>query len=503
MARTQPARTQPPGPSLPGPSRPGPSRAGPGRAGPGRGDPRARRRLAREVERNRPARLDAITAILGSAGPGAGLDAGAAPGRPPGAVCLSGTTVSGQLVLRGALLRNAAGPALLADYLTVKSDAGGCEQPGDGMVALGAGTLGAVCLAAATIAGQLALRGCLLASGTGPALAADFATVQGDAWLDLGFAAIGTGGHGVVTLEDASIGKILSCAGSFISPQPGRGAPGPALNLTRTKTGTLRLGYPAPAHFEKAGVLRLDGLTYSGLPEAGLPAQRARRVAGPGWRRRRLRRDDPERRGEQVSQWLSWLREPGTSYAGQPYAALAAAYGAAGHDDLARAILVAQRDDLRRRGQLSPARKSAQYGAKWLIGYGYHCFYAFMWLAGLLAATAAVAVFWLGPARDIQPVATAIPAAGTPTGTLASTAAARGAAAPECSVAGRAGYALTLAFPVINLTSGSAGQCDVPASGADPGVLVFGWVVRALAATLFVLYGLGLSGLTRSPPGAS
>ncbi len=456
-------------------------------------------RLTQEIERNRPARVDAVTGILGGAGPEAGPDAGAAPGRPPGAVCLSGATVSGQLVLRGALLRNAAGPALLADYLTVRSDAGGCEQPGDGMMALGAGTLGAVCLAAATIAGQLALRGCLLASGTGPALAADFATVQGDAWLDLDFTAIGTGGHGVVTMEDASVGKILSCAGSFISPQPARGAAGPALNLTRAKAGTLRIGCPAPARFEKAGVLRLDGLTYSGLPVAGLPAQRARRGAGPGWRRRRLRRDDPERHGEQVSQWLSWLREPGTSYAGQPYAALAAAYGAAGHDDLARAILVAQRDDLRRRGQLSPLRKTAQYGARWLIGYGYHCFYAFMWLAGLLAATAAVAVFWLGPARDIQPVATAIPAAGAP----ASTVAARSVAAPECSVASRAGYALTLAFPVINLTSGSAGQCDVPASGADPGVLVFGWVVRALAATLLVLYGLGLSGLTRSPPGAS
>ena len=190
-------------------------------------------------------------------------------------------------MLRGALLRNAAGPALLADYLTVKSDAGGCEQPGDGMVALGAGALGAVCLAAASIGGQLALRGCLLGSGTGPALAADFATVQGDAWLDLDFTAIGTGGHGVVTLEDASVGKILSCAGSFISPEPGSGAPGPALNLARTKVGTLRLGYPGPARFEKAGVLRLDGLTYSGLPEAGLPAQPGRPGGGPGWRRRR------------------------------------------------------------------------------------------------------------------------------------------------------------------------------------------------------------------------
>ena len=140
--------------------------------------------------------------------------------RPPGAVCLSGTTVTGPLVLRGALLRNAAGPALPGDYLTVKSDAGGSEQPGEGMVALGAGPLGAVCLAAASISGQLALRGCLLASGTGPALVADSATIAGDAWLDLDFAAIGTGPHGVLTMEDGSVGKILSCAGAFISPQP-------------------------------------------------------------------------------------------------------------------------------------------------------------------------------------------------------------------------------------------------------------------------------------------
>ena len=231
--------------------------------------------LAREIERNRPARLDAVTGILGGGGPDA-----VAPGRPPGAVCLSGTTVGGRLVLRGALLRNAAGPALLADYLTVKSDAGGCEQAGDGMVALGAGALGAVCLAAASISGQLALRGCLLGSGTGPALAADFASIQGDAWLDLDFTAIGTGGHGVVTLADASVGKILSCAGSFISPEPGSGAAGPALNLARAKAGTLRLGYPGPARFEKAGALRLDGLTYSGLPR-GRPA----RPAGPAGRR--------------------------------------------------------------------------------------------------------------------------------------------------------------------------------------------------------------------------
>jgi len=54
---------------------------------------------------------------------------------------------------------------------------------------------------------------------------------------------------------------------------------------------------------------------------------------------------------------------------------------------------------------------------------------------------------------------------------------------------------------VINLNSSSAGQCGVPASGAAPGVVVFGWVARALAVTLLALYALGLTGVTRRPPG--
>ena len=55
-------------------------------------------------------------------------------------------------------------------------------------------------------------------------------------------------------------------------------------------------------------------------------------------------------------------------------------------------------------------RTLGQHCAKWLIGYGYHCFYAFLWLAGLFTVTALAAVFWLGPERYIVPG----PAAGTP-----------------------------------------------------------------------------------------
>jgi hypothetical protein len=75
-------------------------------------------------------------------------------------------------------------------------------------------------------------------------------------------------------------------------------------------------------------------------------------------------------------------------------------------------------------------------------------------------------------------------------------------AARQCSDPARIGYAIGLAFPIINLNSSAAGQCDVPAVGAAAGVVVFGWAVRAAAASLLALYTLGLTGVTRSPPGA-
>ena len=485
--------------------------------------------------------------------------------------------------MRNAFLCNDTGPALMADYLTVKNDAAGCEEARNGLTAIGSGPSGAVCLAAATINGQLSLSGSTLANATGPALVADFAQIQGDTLLDQGFVAVGTGPSGAVSFTDASVGRELRCAGRFVSPapEPPDGAqddpragatPAVALNLTRTKAGTLQLG-DQHYGFLLDGLLELDGLSYTGLPGLGdLDRVGPRPPGGQRLPRRGRRASGPQ--AAHVAQWLWWLRECSAEYRAQPYEALAAAYGGAGYDDLARRILVAQRDDVRDRGSLSPVRKLGQHCAKWLTGYGYHCFYAFLWLAGLFAITALVAVFWLGPekyivaqggtpaaaparpataapsaAATVPAPATSAPAAASPSATpsasrhpvgsvshprsaasatptapassppaspAASASAPAGAGAParasraasvpatrQCSDPARIGYAIELAFPVINLNSSSAGQCDVPASGAAPGVVVFGWVVRALAATLLVLYTLGLTGVTRSPPGGA
>jgi len=219
-----------------------------------------------------------------------------------------------------------------------------------------------------------------------------------------------------VSFTDASVGREFRCAGRFVSPAPeplhgaqegsrAGGTPAVALNLTRTRAGTLRLGDQHHG-FLLDGLLELDGLSYTGLPVLGeLDRVGPRPPGGQGLSRWGRRASGPH--AAHVAQWLWWLREYSAEYRAQPYEALAAAYGGAGYDDLARRILVAQRDDVRDRGSLSPVRKLGQYCAKWLTGYGYHCFYALLWLAGLFAITALIAVFWLGPEKYIvaQPAA--------------------------------------------------------------------------------------------------
>ena len=170
--------------------------------------------------------------------------------------------------MRNAFLSNDTGPALMADYLTVKDDAAGCEEARNGLTAIGCGPSGAVCLAAATINGQLSLSGSTLANATGPALVADFAQINGGVLLDQGFVAVGTGPSGAVSLTDASVGRELRCAGRFVSPADTGGAPLVALNLTRARAGTLQLGDQHHG-FLVDGLLELDGLSYTGLPGLG------------------------------------------------------------------------------------------------------------------------------------------------------------------------------------------------------------------------------------------
>ena len=421
--------------------------------------------------------------------PGAGAPAAGSPS--VGAVCLSGAVIGSHLILRRATLISAADAALMADYLTVKGDAGQCERPGDGLLAIGPGELGAVCFAGAAVTGQLSLCGSTLVNLSGPAFVAAFALIGGDAFLAENFTALSSGAS--VYLADATFGKELVCSGVFVGTdtQAAAGARGLALDFTRAKIGTLRLGSGfrngVLTGFTISGRMEFAGFTYTGLPvlgdEQSRPRQQSKGVHWPAlW---------PDIEKAKVDLWIGWFRDS-LWYSAQPYQSLAAAYEGAGYDSLARHIMVRQCDDARSRGSLTPVRGAAQFCSRWLIGYGYHCVAALAWLAGLFIATAAIAVIWFGPAQFIVSTATApapAPAAATYT------------QARSCPVTGDLGYAIAVAFPVIDISAEQ--QCDVPAQNARWGVVVFGWVVRIMAALLAGVYVLGISGLNRSTPSGS
>ncbi len=195
---------------------------------------------------------------------------GDAAGRSDGAVCLSGATIGGDLVLAGATLTSAAGPALLADHVSIGGDAFRCDHSGADFRATGTGDLGAVCLASAHIAGLLCLRGAALTSKNGPALVADAAIVEDDALLDLGFTATGAGLRATLGLRAASIGGLLSLdAGTITSGRPGEAAARPgdyqgAVQLAGATVGGDLLARGAMLTAFAGPALRADHLTVHG-----------------------------------------------------------------------------------------------------------------------------------------------------------------------------------------------------------------------------------------------
>lgn len=170
--------------------------------------------------------------------------------RSRGAVCLSGSTIHGDLVLRRAVLAGGALPALMAEGLTVHGQAAACDARREGFRATGSGPSGAVCLAGARIAGQLALRGTTLVNPTGPALLADLISVGETARLDQDFIAEGAGEAGAVRLAGATVCGDLSLAGARLTNHTG-----PALHADRvTVQGDLLMSRGLPGRpFSAAG----------------------------------------------------------------------------------------------------------------------------------------------------------------------------------------------------------------------------------------------------------
>ena len=437
-----------------------------------------------------------------------------------GAVRFTEAKVSGMLTLCGATLANDTGPAFVADLLTAQGDMLMTSDASTGkpFKATGRGAGGTVRLRGANISGQLSLekaeifncpsasgapaktaatkvpvgdkppprsagavsmtgavvgrdlvlRGATLADDHGPALMADSATIQGAAYLDQSFIAIGTDEkRAAVHLADASIAKELVCSGRAVNRHPSER--GLALSLALAKIGTLvyDLSFACVAGDAAHGLIDFDGLTYTGLPR--LPKEQ-----------------EHQNKKKPENEWISCLGKGRTVvYAAQPYQELAAAYQGAGNHDAARRVLIAQRDDARKRGRLSLLSKAGQWFLKILIGYGYRSTQALAWLAVLFILTALAAVFYFGPKELIVSVPATTSGQASP-------------AAVECSVPGRISYAIEVAFPIVSLSGSSEEHCDLPATGAKSWLVAFGWIVRALAATLAAFYLAGLTGITRN-----
>ena len=215
--------------------------------------------------------------------------------RSVGAVCLSGSTIAGNLVLRHAQLAAGTMSALMAENLTVKGHAGACESRHEGLTATGSGPLGAVCLAGASITGQLSLRGTTLVNESGLALLADLVTIGDGARLDQDFSAEGEGESGAVRLPEASISGDLLLNGARLTNHSG-----PALladGLTVHSDLVLDADVASGRRFEAAGAggrgtILIRGATVTGL--LSLEGAHVRRGHAPGNQPRQQVRDEIE-----------------------------------------------------------------------------------------------------------------------------------------------------------------------------------------------------------------
>ncbi len=175
---------------------------------------------------------------------------------------------------------------------------------------------------------------------------------------------------------------------------------------------------------------------------------------------------------EDTDAWLTMLRDHTFRYEAQPYQQLAAVHRAAGHEHTARKVLIAQQEDLRRRGD--PGNRLWHWFLGVTLGYGYKPSRA---VAGLLVTfLLSIALVWtagayngLSPAKD-RP-------------------------ADACSPVNRISLAADLAIPLVKL--GGTPRCELANGAAGQWATTAGWVVQILGWSFATLSVAGFTGLVR------
>ncbi|GAA4484260.1 oxidoreductase [Actinoallomurus oryzae] len=269
-----------------------------------------------------------------------------------GEVRLPGAQVGGQLIFRGARLRNPKGLALYASRLSVAANVfcdGGFSAEGE--IRLRGGRIG----------GYLSLVGASISHPGRMALNCDDLSIETDIYCSDGFRA-----DGGVSLSGARVGGLLSLRGGRL-----KNPAGVALSLQRLQAEEVLLRPAEPIagtvdmRYARIKLLRddplswaprytLDGLTYDTI-------------------------DPPLTAGER----LKWLERDGDGYVPQPYERLAETYRTLGHDGERRVVLLAKQR--RRRATQTVPLRVWGYVQDWTVGYGYRPFLAGAWLVALLA----------------------------------------------------------------------------------------------------------------------
>lgn len=413
-----------------------------------------------------------------------------------GAVQLTGTRVAGRLSARRLRATDPAGPALSAANLQVTDTV----DLSRGAELRGHGDRGAVRLVGARV-GSVSLGQSTLHNPAGWALAAHYLDAVGTVYLDRVTA---TGG---LRLAGSRIGGQLDLTGSTVD-----GGADPALAGTRMQVaqavvldgatlrsagaratvdlrsarvaGDLHLSHTTLAH-PTGTALRLNTATVEGrvvvsdaVVESGAVDYRDSTVGGLYDDPTRLPGDVelnglvyrglPGRPGIPVAQRLAWLdRMP--EYAAQPYRQLSAAYQAAGHEDDARRVLVAQQQRLGRALTGWTGLRHRLFGLT--LQYGYQPLRAVAALVAVLAVGIALFLALAGGTR-------ADPGPG------------------RCPVVDRVGLAIDASVPLVS--TGTEDRCKVAsATGSGQALAAAGWVLTLAGWASATLVVAGYSGLVR------
>lgn len=331
------------------------------------------------------------------------------------ALDLAETTVGGHVNLRGAQLLSQSRNALHAAKLRTGSD----------LYLRGVKTSATVVLDGARIGGNLNCKGADL-TALHSALHGMNMQVEGSVLLEKEFRATSER-YMAVRIRGSRIGGQLVLRGGAAK------GPTAALDVKHVKVGQELF---LPADFAD-GRVELDGLTYAGSP-----------------------------RDSTLDEWLDLLANKTPQYATQPYAQLAAAHQAAGHERDVRRIRVAQQRDLLRRGRLTRWSRAWHRVTGATVGYGYRPATALLWLLGTLAVSAAVVL---------------------------------GSGAVRCSTVEQIGYALNAAAPLVK--TDAVQRCQVATTTTSGQfVVVATWILQLLAWAFATLFVAGFTGLVRKNP---